>query len=389
MLIFFFLWVHSVSAQTSYIPLGQVLSKEGYEFAFTGRMWQSVSRFDTEGKNVKFLDGESFSSNEYEFKGMYGATSDFQLGAGLNFRQNQSTFMDGVNEINGSAGGLQAFFVQGQFALPRVNKVWQYTLELNYRHIPYSNDVTNPNSLEEIVLGDDGADASGGMSLSYISPHLHSFGAKVLYRRPGNELSNEINYQIEGALVTTRVALIGGVEGIYSLSNDPYTDEPETKPQVNTGATALFNSINREKLAPYAGLNLALGKAWRVELKGQAVISGRSTDAGSMYSISLARRETAVTKNYVDQKFKTYDTEANVTKISKKKEYVVIDRGISGGVFVGMRFDLFVDNYTGGSKLMARGVVVRIKSDQAILKITSRFSGEYELREGMTARGFK
>jgi hypothetical protein len=385
-------------AQTSYVPLGQVLNNSGYEFSFTAKSWVSRGTYDTKGDFEDFdypnQTNDDFRSQEMELKGMYGATKDFQFLGGINYRQNQSRLNVGVDEYATSNSGVQSYFVGAMFALDRVNRVLQYSLELNYRQTPYRNERINAidwvlEDYDRLVLGDDGSDISAGINMSYISPYLHSLGTKILYRKPGTGLSDEINYQVEAALVNPYAALVVGCEGIYSLKTDQYTENEIEKPITHTGATALYNSINRERFAPYVGLHLSLGKTWRVESRAQVVSSGRSTDEGYMYSLTVAKRESIRTKNIVDKQFKTYDLEANVTKISKRKEYVVIDKGLSSGISEGMRFDLFVDNYTGGNKLMARGVVVKLNAEQAILKVTSRFSGEYEFKEGMVARGFR
>lgn len=399
-MMWFFLFILSsgLFAQTSYVPLGQVLNKSGYEFSLNAKSWVSRGTFDTKGDFEDFdypnQTNDDFRSQEMELKGMYGATKDFQFLGGINYRQNQSRLNIGADEYATSSSGVQSYFLGAMFALDRVNRVLQYSLELNYRQAPYRNERINAadwvlEDYDRLVLGDDGADISGGINISYISPYLHSLGTKILYRKPGTGLSDEINYQVEAALVNPYAALVVGCEGIYSLKTDQYTENENEKPLTHTGATALYNSINRERFAPYIGLHLSLGKTWRIESRAQVVSSGRSTDEGYMYSLTVAKRESIRTKNIVDKQFKTYDLEANVTKISKRKEYVVIDKGLSSGISEGMRFDLFVDNYTGGNKLMARGVVVKLNAEQAILKVTSRFSGEYEFKEGMVARGFR
>jgi hypothetical protein len=388
--------ISAVFAQTSYVPLGQVLKAKGYEFSLSGKSWVSNGQFDSSGVRQAFLDNNRFAFQESELKGAYGTTKDLQFYASVIYRQVQNTSTIAAQDYEATNSGLQSYGAGMMFAFDRVDKVWQYALELNYRQTPYTNEraltsAITTDDYQTILLGDDGADFSAGVNVSYISPQLHSFGSKILYRKPGKNLSDEINWRVEGAIVFPWVSLIAGIEGINSLKNDPYTNDLTNRLNVrNRGSTSIFDSINRELVAPYAGLHIALGKTWRVETRFQTISRGKNTDSGQLLSLTLARRVgSELKKEIVDQQFKTYDVEANVTKVSKKKEYVVIDKGFSSGLEVGMRFDLFQDDYVGGNTLLARGVIVRLRSDQAILKVTSRFTTQAQFKEGMTARGFK
>jgi hypothetical protein len=116
-------------------------------------------------------------------------------------------------------------------------------------------------------------------------------------------------------------------------------------------------------------------------------VSGQSTDLGTAFGINLIHRLEKSQLKIVDNKFKTYDTEASVTKVSPKQEYVVIDKGLADDFYKGMRIDFFEFDYVGGNVLVATGIVIQTKSDTCIVKITQKFNLEKQIKEGLVGRG--
>ncbi|MBY0517382.1 MAG: hypothetical protein K2P81_10760 [Bacteriovoracaceae bacterium] len=393
MRVFFLLCLFSFSAlaQTSYVPLGRILKKGGYEIKGTGRSWASTSRYDVDSTEVPFKTGEGFSYFEGELQGLYGATKELQMGLSANFRQNRSTFENPVGSgTNDSitATGIQAVGGALSYAFAPVGRL-NYTLEGFYRYHPYTNtayDSTDPK--KGFVLGDDGTEYGAGLVLTYAHPNQNFLSFNIQYRKPGSELSPEINWQTEGALAWKYLALVAGAQGVMSLNKDAYTDDPQNKPAINTGGSSIYNSINRQYLAPYVGMNIALGQKWRVEGRYQTVTNVRSYDTGSLITLALATRvETNSTVRELDDKFKEYSVDATVVKLSPKKQFIIIDKGLSSDIQVGRRFDLFLFDYLGGNVLLGRAVAIQVNADQSVLKITTRFTTKHEVKEGTIARG--
>lgn len=373
-------------AQTSYVPSTQLLHKKGYQLHLGGDYFSTSKRIDSEGTKTELPEGESFNRYQVELGGLYGATDNLQFGLGARFRQNQTTFFnDQGDEVRAAGAGLQSTYVTGQFAFDPVGQM-QYTLDGIFRYTPYTNEVFSSDKEEQLILGDDGNEYSVGIGATYAFKSNNFLTTRVGYRRPGQDLSDEIYWQAEGALVWKYLALIAGVDGVSSLKKDPYEEDPQNKPVFNTGSTALYNSINREWIAPYVGLNVALGDLWRVELRGSQVVSGNSTDLGTSFGIQLVRRVDQKPQRTVDARFKSYDLEANITKVSPKKGYVVVDKGLADDVNKGMVFDFFEYDYVGGNVLIARGTVIQVKSDTAIVKITARFNRKKQIKEGLIGR---
>jgi hypothetical protein len=256
---------------------------------------------------------------------------------------------------------------------------------------PYSNEESNSTGDSTLILGDSGNEYSAGVGASYTTRSKNFLNARIGYRDPGKDISDELYWQIEGAMVWSYVALIAGVDGITSLSNDPFNKEPLSlaveRPAYNRGSTFLYHTINRELISPFAGINIALGNKWRVELRASQVVSGASTDLGTSYGFSLVRRVEELKSNRVDRAFKDYDFEATITKVSPNKTYVVIDKGLSDDVRKGIKIDFYEFDYVGGNILLASGIVTEARSDSAIVRIATLYNRKRELKEGVVARG--
>ncbi len=388
MVVLFFLFslTSIVLAQTSYIPATYLLKKGGNQFGINTDYFSTSKTINYDGEKNSLADGQSYTQLQSEFSGYYGANDDLQFGIGARYRRNQAEYVD-LNGADATAAssGIQSTFISVGYAFPRVDRL-QYTLEGQFRYNPYTNEentLTNPGKL---VLGDDGNEYYAGLGVTYASPSSNYLTLRSGYRRPGQDISSEIYWIVEGALAWRYAALVAGVDGNTSLNNDPYEADGEARPIRNTGGSFLYNSQNREWITPYAGLNIAFNKQWRVEFKASQVVAGTSTDMGTTFGVNLIRRADRPRTKYVDRAFKSYDIEASVTKVSPKKEYVVVDKGLTSDVQKGMRFDFFENDYVGGNILVASGTVVQVKAETSIVKITQRHNSKTELKSGLLGR---
>lgn len=370
----------------SYVPSTRLLRAKGYQVGVYLDSFTTSKFVDKDGKKQELADGQSFNRFQSEVAGYYGATSDLQFGLGFRFRQNKAQNEVNGEELEATSSGLQSTFASIMYAFDQVDQM-QYTLEGLFRYTPYNNEEFNPASddPEAIILGDHGNELSAGLGVTYLGKSNNFFTVKGGYRRPGVDLSDEIYWLAEAAMAWRYVALVAGVDGVTSLKSDPYEDTPEERPNYNTG-TQLYGSENREWITPYLGLNFALGNTWRLELKGSQVVSGNSTDLGTTFGINLIRRVDKSATRLVDSKFKTYDLEASVTKVSPKKEYVVIDKGLADDFNKGMKIDFFEFDYVGGNILVASGVIVQVKAETSIVKLTQRYNMKKEIKEGLIGR---
>jgi hypothetical protein len=259
-------------AAPAYLPVTRVLRARGHQIGLSGDTFATSKFVDKDGKKQTLEDGQSFRRSQSELSGYYGATNDLQFGLGVRFRQNRATFEQGTEELTATSSGLQSTFFSAMYAFDQVDQM-QYTLEALFRYMPYSNQEFNgaTDDPKVLILGDVGNEISAGLGATYSTKSQNFLTVKAGYRRPGTELSDEIYWQAEGALAWRRLALVAGVEGVSSLHNDPYEDDPAGRPIYNR-RTELYGSSNREWIAPYGGINLSIGKSWRVELRGGQVV---------------------------------------------------------------------------------------------------------------------
>jgi hypothetical protein len=198
-------------------------------------------------------------------------------------------------------------------------------------------------------------------------------------------LSNEIAYQVEAMVPFNNFALGGGVEGIYSLESDEFSEVPNQKPALATGVTNLFNSINRTRMLPYAKAIYRF-EEWSVYAKAGVVASGSSTDEGNLLAGGLTWNFGGVDpKSAHIQRFKEYNIEASVLQVSPRGKFLKIDKGMAQDINKGQRFDIYETDYFGGNKLVATGIIFKVSSDQSIIKL-DRIMSNKKVEAGFTAR---
>ena len=264
----------------------------------------------------------------------------------------------------------------------------RFSLEGWYRFPAYSNEIYVSGEPDTIALGEGSREYAIGGSYSVMTKASNVLEASLFYRSPGEDISPEFLTTISYSLVGKRFALYGGYEYLKSTEDDAYTDDINSKPRVFQGVTSKYNSINRQWSAPFIGLNVALGKTFRIETRYTQVISGVSTDLGPRVLVSLVRRSERLGNDHTrrDAQFKEYSIEAVVEKISKSRKVVIINKGAAGGVEKGMKIDFYYFDFLGGNELIATGVVLKTKLNKSIIKIRKRYSKK-RMEEGIVARG--
>jgi hypothetical protein len=372
-------------SQTVYVPATRLLRAKGYEIFLGGDYFKTSKTVPPKQSPESLKSGESFQRTQVEAGGRYGLAHNFQVGVAARFRQNSSTAVDVStgDKINASSSGLQSIATTFSFGL-KPTKRMAYILEGFFRYVPYSySEIPDPgnfNRQNDLILGDVGNEYGAGGAATYNFAHNNFLTGKAGWRKPGDFLSPEIYWQVEAASAWKTIALVAGVDGVTSLH-----DGDDTRPFYNIGRTNLYHGYNREWVSPYLGANFALGNTWRVELRGSQVVSGHSTDLGTAFGIQLIRRVEPSKTRIKDAAFKTYDYEVTVTKVSPKKSYVVVDKGISSDIEKGMVFDFYDYDYLGGNVLVAQGVVIESRTETAIVKITQFY--KKDIKVGLIGRG--
>ncbi|OUR94066.1 hypothetical protein A9Q84_18305 [Halobacteriovorax marinus] len=360
----------------------EVINKKSYQAELEVRSWNSTSTIDSEGVEEEFSENEGYSMLEGDFLLRYGYGLQFEARFGGLFRQVEST------KEEATKSGAESFVFGMKYAFAPKGK-WRYAVDIQYRSSLYENtDYLNESSVPagEIVLGDSGPSYHVKGILSFKAIGGNILNTSVAYVGRPNTMSNEILYDVNAHLVWKTFSLYAGLEGTKSLGGDVYGTDISNKPPQGRGETELWNSIDRTYSKPYIGLHKTFGRT-RIGLEGAQVISGFSTDKGSEITLSLVWNSKGVTNEERKvSKFKEYDIEASVIKVSPRGKFLKIDKGLSQDVEKGMRFDIYKTDYFGGNELVAQGHVFELGADWAIVKLSKKFK-KMVIKTGFTARG--
>lgn len=360
------------------------LNSKAYSIEALASVFNTNAHYDVEGTEYAMIPDGSYRMIDTDLKISYGISSRIEASVFAKLRNVSSS--DGINSASNS--GPESIGVEGKYAFLPINGL-RYAVGVRYRQTLYTNTrytLAQIRPVDEVILGDDGSEYGVDLYSTYLAnPWKLDF--KIGYNAPPNDLSSEILFKVEGLYQFSKLGLLAGVEGIYSLKRDQYTDTPSLKPLMNVGQSTQFNSLNREKTAPYVGLNYAFDK-FLFFLKGQAIIAGKSTDKGSLALAGINWSSVGISAESIKvDSFKEYHIDGSVLKVSARGNFIKIDQGLSTDVEKGSKFDIYQTDYFGGNVLVASGLVYEVGSDWAVIKVTKKYK-EIEIKPGFAARGY-
>ncbi len=362
----------------------ELLNPKAYSIMTSAMVWQTSALLDQEGTEIEMPEGAEFRLIDLDFGLSYGVSKTLELSLFGRARSVSST----LNEVEATNSGIESAGVEVKYAFDPIGKM-RYAIAAHFRHAFYSNptyEVTLEAPTDEVILGDAGSEYGVDLLATYSSAPW-KLDMKLGFNNPANDNSQEVVYKLESMYRFTKLGLLAGVDGIYSLKKDEFTETPLLKPLQSKGASNLFYSINREKIAPYLGINYAFDKVL-ASLKGQTVISGKSTDKGSSILLGLTWNSAGVTPESVKvESFKEYHVDGSVLKVSARGNFLRIDQGLSTDVEKGMKFDIYQTDYFGGNVLVASGIVYEVGADWSVIKLVKKYK-DVVIKPGFAARGY-
>jgi hypothetical protein len=381
--------IAQVGTRPSYESLANVLKAKNTQWKLSSTLFQTTAYYDYAGVKQDLGSRDTFSRLESEFTYRKNLAKNFEGGLFGRYRSQNSEETDTAGVIHGtSKSGLESVGGILRHTFVPIERI-RYTVEGGARFVSYKNgnfDSTQPYS--ELVLGDAVNELFGGGAFAYDTVDKNIFTGRLHLNFPTARQSSELKYDSHFAFVWEKLALLGGVAGIYSLNQDKYTDDQTAKPRIYNGATRMYNSINRSYVAPYIGVNIGFSPHWRVEGKMSSIVVANSYDQGNEYMLNLVYNTTRSDDTRLvekDDKFKTYNIEASVVKVSPRSKFIRIDKGLAQDVEKGMRADIFDFDYLGGNKILASGVVMEVTADAAVVKILELY-GKTEIKTGHVVR---
>ena len=363
----------------------RTLAPKSYEIKLQADYWQTTSFYDVDGNEVEMVVDQSFDKYEINSQIKYAFINFFELDVFLNFRQ-----MNAYTSTYGdtSEGGVESFGGWVHKGFPASGK-WNFKLSLGLKLPAFSNPDFDPAAAGDssLAMGDEVNELRIGGSLGYNYSNMFKQNFDLYYNLVTKDQSDEILYDTHLAFIPgMKFAAMIGVDGIYSMGQDPYSDNPADKPQIGPVVSNLYNSINRDYLRPYIGFNFAFNKNFRMEFRAKAVVAGTSTDKGQQYGLAIVfGKEGEDPKTKVDKSSKEYDIEASVIKVSTQGNFIQIDKGFDHDIRKGMKIDFYEFDYKGGNVLVASGIVFQVNSELAVVKIHTRYQ-QIPIKVGFVAR---
>ena len=375
---------NTLQARASHRGGAELINPKAYSMVFGVSSFQTTAYYDIDGSELSMEDGDSYSFIDLDFKLVYGVAPNIEIAGFGKMRSVSSTF----NNNSTTKTGGESLGVEGKYSFESTG-VTRYALGVHYRQTLYTNAVYTSASLvpeDDLILGDSGSEYGIHFYLTH-NPKPFKWDVKVGYISPPNNLSAEVNYHLALLYQTERWNFFGGVEGIYSLGMDEFEANPNLKPIQAKGATILWNSVNREKFAPFLGFNYGFNKV-SFTAKAANVMGGSYTDQGIELSGLISIDSDGITpESKKIESFKEYIVDGSVLKASARGNFIRIDQGLSTDVEKGMKFDIYQTDYFGGNVLVASGLVYEMGADWSIIKIVKRYN-DIMIKPGFAARGY-
>lgn len=371
-----------------YRAKAELLRNKGYELKYNLRYFSQSARFDMDGNELENTDENTFSLMDHDFEVSYGLGNSLELKGLFRARAVSGTKLVNNETVEASEMGPESLGGEILYSFKPI-KNWKYGVSLFYRQTLYTVEKGLPGSFTDktvLTLGDDGSEYGGGFFFSNGSKDWIMDG-ELQAVSPANNLSREVRYRLGVNYKTISWAFISGIEGVYAIGDDEFTDSPTTKPiSAASNYTSLFDSINRQYVKPYIGINYAF-KSFMVGLRGQTTMNPVSTDSGTEVLFNISTQSMGETAEKLKvERFKDYIIDGAVLKVSGRGNFIKIDQGLQSDVEKGKTFDIYQTDYFGGNELVAEGVVYEVGSDWSIIKLTKKYKN-IEIRPGFSARG--
>lgn len=363
----------------------ELLNSSAYSVQAETLFFTPTAHLDVYGNKYEISPDSDYKMFDSDFKISYGLSSNLETSLFVKVRSVSSS--DGLNT---SANiGPESAGVQCKYAFEPIDAL-KYAIGIKYRQTIYTNTrytTSQVMPVDEVILGDDGSEYGIDLYATYKASSSWKLDFKVGYNSPPNDLSSEIVLKAQALYQFRKLSLFVGIDAIYSLKRDQFTNAPELKPRMSTGETNQFNSINREVSAPYLGINYSFDKIL-LFIKGQSIIAGKSTDQGHLLLAGISWNTEGVTPESVKiDSFKEYHIDGAVLKVTSGGNYIKIDQGLSTDVEKGAHFDIYQTDYFGGNILVGSGVIHEVGSDWSVIKLIKKYN-DIQIKPGFAARGY-
>ncbi len=374
-----FLTCFSAQSKTLF---GKTIREKELRVDLSGSYFYKTATFDGEGNVVNMNPSEEFSMINTDLLIKYGFAPNVEMYGGGRFRIVDS--ISGDTQLKNT--NIESYHIGGKFHFAEALGVL-FAFDAEVRNTAYTNNIYGQGRAPstDIILGDDGLwiKLGGKFTKPLVSGHL--IEGSLHYQMPPDHLSDELLYDFHYLFKGTMASLLLGIDGVISLKNDPFNESLTSRPEMSTGVTSLFNSINRSWMRPKIEFGL-WGSSWGGRVFASRVFSGTSTDEGWSVGGGITWIGRGIdSTNSLDREFKEYRDSATISKISPRSNFVKINKGISSDVERGMNVDIYQSDFFGGNILIASGIVYSVESDSAVIKI-NKIHRKIPIKKGFVVR---
>jgi len=347
------------------------------------KSFQSKGAYDDLGANYKFSSSDYFRKDDLGFNFTYGFGKSLDISAAANLRMNSSK----TSTYQGSIFGVESLKLSTKYKMRPLGN-FLFAWNVYYKRTLFSSP-KEASPTKPLILGDGGQDVGFDLIGSFKYSKSLAIISSGGYKRPPNGLSSEIPYRLGLLWKGKSWAIQTGFKGNFSLKQDPYFQDPQNKPGLenpNNSPSQLYNSVNRSLILGHIDVMKNFGK-WGIGGGFEQVLSGFSTDIGYALGINLTWQSEGLSKRRrKEKKFKEYDVDAIITKVSPRGGFAKLDKGYNGYIEKGMKMDIYESNFRGRNVLVGTGVVYETKPNWSILKVIKKYI-DRPLKPGLIARG--
>ena len=361
---------------------GKTIREKELRVELSGSYFYKTASLDLDGNAVNMNPDEEFSLLDSNLYAQFGFAPNFEMFGGGRFRIVNST----TEERQLKNTNVESYHVGGKWHFAKALGIL-FALEADVRNTAYTNNIYNqgqaPN--QNIILGDDGLSLKAGVLLTKSIVPGHFLEGSLKYHLPPDHLSDELLYDVHYLFKGTMASLMLGIDGVISLENDPFGGSAALRPEMSTGVSSQFNSINRSWMRPKIEFGL-WGSSWGGRVFASRIFSGASTDEGWSVGAGITYIGRGIdSTNSLDRDFKEYQDSGVIVRVSPRSNFVKMDRGISQNIERGMSVDIFQSDFFGGNVLVASGTVFSVESDTSVIKI-NKIHRNIPIKKGFTVR---
>lgn len=354
-------------ADIYFVNPSAVRGKNVFDSRVDFSIFNTENLFDTSGNKTPLAPGDNYRMTNLDLNLFYGLSDDFDLNLGIRGRRTQSDVS--VNEYENT--NFESFWLTLKYLLSKSER-FTSSIDVLFRSTFYANGNQMIQS-QNLILGDAGNEQALLLNGGFKITHNFFLFGRMGVNWPENVLSSEGVYDLKFSGLWEPIRFDLGVGGTISFYKSPYPSLQAARDafDLNTGASNLFVSWNRQLTVPYVEISYLNGDI-NYGINFRSIVAGKSTDNGNFIGLYVSFHIGEVAEpfkgfNYVYSDFKTLGKATYVGK-----NYIKIPFGFSEDLEKGNEIYFFKEISGGKEILMATGLVDEIGVDWSIIKISEK-----------------